>query len=150
MSPRDKPKADNLAKAIASLSEGASNYATAVTSLLRSISERDHRLALTGYQAAHALVLLNKDALNALYRHLSELKPAPDAAAKDRKAAKAATREARKTVHREVQQGKAPPKGRPVGTAPAKGEGFHGEVTADEPTDDPADEPTDEGDPDAP
>jgi hypothetical protein len=52
-------------------------YGRAMEALDLLIGSKDHQAALDGYAIAHKAMLASKDALNGLYRHLAELKPAP-------------------------------------------------------------------------
>jgi hypothetical protein len=76
--PREKaPKPDTLANAHKALREAMQNYSRAVTALDLLIDAKDHQAALDGYELARQMCILSKDALNGMYRHLAELKPAP-------------------------------------------------------------------------
>jgi hypothetical protein len=76
--PREKaPKPDTLANAHAAMRQAMVGYGRAVEALDLLIASKDHQAALDGYAVAHKAMLASKDAINGLYRHLAELKPAP-------------------------------------------------------------------------
>jgi hypothetical protein len=77
--PRERaPKPDTLANAHAAMRQAMVGYGRAMEALDLLIGSKDHQAALDGYAVAHKAMLASKDALNGLYRHLAELKPAPE------------------------------------------------------------------------